>query len=526
MFLNKIFSGKLSAGIASAIFSFQTILISLNAQENTFTKVFYDNSGAAQAYSIIRTSDSHYMIAGYRDNAALLLKMDQQGNTLWAKKYGSAGYDRFNAITETTDSCFVMAGYHKSADHNTQQILCVKVSSLGDTIWSKTIDNGFWCYGLSVQQTNDNGFIVAGYTYQTAGPSTVIIVDKLDSYGDLEWSRTLTCGTHHNSSTVIKQTPDSGYIIGGCYESYSQTDSPALVIKLTPSGEVSWAYKLVGYNYSVISDIVMNTDGILFLVFANNVLFIQTDFSGNILWSKSNTFGGIYGGGEAPTPKLSRTIDNGFAYLDAENLIRTDSAGNFLWSQSLFFYPADVIETGDHGFLAIGNGPVWGVEMTETLNPQIGIIKTDSLGNSIACVGQSSGFSDTITSVFAPVSVTTTNAGTKAALLMMITDAGLSVDSGCVAFTGGIIETYKEKNTILLYPNPSNGKIQVKTETGNEKELKCLTIYNMTGQCIFQSFNPLVLKSAIDLSGEPDGIYFVQVVFEDALCSLSFTISH
>lgn len=517
---------KTISRILVAILSVLIISLPLSAQQSTFTKVFYDNLGSAQAYSIIKTSDNNYMIAGEKDQAALLIKMDPDGNILWNKRYGSNGYTRFNAIIETTDSCFVMAGYHWNTVNDIQFVLCVKVNSQGDTVWSKTIDNGYYGTALSISQTNDNGYILSGFTYQTTGPSTIMIVDKLDSDGNLSWSRTLICGTGQNYAYSVKQTPDSGYIVTGSFNNNTPVEVPAVMIKLTPAGNISWAYRYTGNFYSCISDAVVTWNGLLFSVFTNNgIVLLKTDFSGNVLWSKVGSNGGVTGG-VTLMPKLCRTSDNGFALINSWQLVKIDSAGNFLWSQDLYFYPADVIETADGGFLALGNGPVMGVEFTETLNPQIGIIKTDSLGNSSSCVNQSSVWTDTITSVLVPVSVTTTTAGTQADLQLIISDAGLSADSGCVAFTGGVRETSSERNRLLVYPNPSNGMIRIKTDQKSDGDLKLIRIYNGTGKCIYHSVDPSSFHSPINITTSPDGIYYIQVVFRDTVCSQVFTITH
>jgi len=520
---------KTTSGIVVAILSLLTISAPLSAQQSTFAKVFYDNSGSAQAYSIIKSFDNNYMIVGEKDYGALLLKMDPTGTILWNKKFGSTGSDRFNVIIETNDSCFVMAGYHLNMVTNIQYVLCVKVNSQGDTLWSKIIDNGFYGTALSIRQTIDNGYILAGYTFQTSGPSTVIIVDKLDPDGNLSWSRILECGTHHNYAYSVKQTPDSGYIVTGSFDSYEPPESPALLIKLTQAGTISWAFKYTGYsvNYSCVNDVVLTSDGLLFSISTNHgIVLMKTDFSGNVLWSKNGPFGGQYGG-ESPMPKLCKTNDNGYAFINTAGLLlKIDSVGNFLWSHNVFMYPSDVVETDDGGFIVLGNGPVWGVEMTETLNPQIGIIKTDSLGNSSACVFPNYAYTDTITSILIPVSVTTTTSGTQTALPLLVSSAGLSADSGCVAYSGSVKEINRERNSILIYPNPSNGLIQLKTDQTNDHDLKYIKIYNGTGECIHQSFDPLILQSPVDITTAPDGIYYIQVVFGDKVCTQKFTITH
>jgi hypothetical protein len=225
-------------------------------------------------------------------------------------------------------------------------------------------------------------------------------------------------------------------------------------------------------------------------------------------------------------PKLCRTNDGGYAMINAWQLVKADSVGNFLWNQDLFFYPSDVIEASDKGFFALGNGPIWGVEMTETLNPQIGIIKTDSLGNSTSCVNQSGVVTDTITCVLVPVFVSTGTEGIQPGCPLFVSNAGLSADSGCVAFTGSVKEINQDKNSIMVYPNPSNGMIRLKADLVSESDLRCIKIYEVTGKCIYSSDDPHSFDSTIDITSAPDGIYFVRVVLRDAVVTKMFTITH
>jgi len=511
-----------------AILLVLAISVPLCAQQSTFAEVFYKNGQTftdARAYSIIKSSDNHYLIAGGLGGAALLIKMDTNGTILWNKKYGSYGSDRYIGIVETDDSCFVIAGYHYyylAGSHYPnwiQNILCVKVNSQGDMIWSRTIDNGFESYALSISQTNDGGCILAGFTYQTQPPWSIMIVDKLDPDGNLSWSRTLACGTDNNKAFSVKQTPDSGYIVTGSFDNYPDPpyDYPAVMIKLTPAGNVSWAYKYSTGWWSWFSDAVVTWNGLLFLAFTDTgIVLMKTDFSGNVLWSKVGPYASNVG--DVMRPKLRRTSDNGYAMITSQELMKVDSSGNFLWSQDMFLQTSDVIESSDKGFLALGKDPELGVDQ------KTGIIKTDSLGNSSSCVTQSSVTTNTITCVLVPVSVTTTTAGTQADLPLSISNAGLSAYSGC-DFTVNLRETTRERNALLVYPNPSNGMIRLKADQVNESDLRCIKIYELTGKCIYSSDDPHSFDSTIDITGAPDGIYFLQVVFRDSVVSKIFTIN-
>lgn len=63
----------------------------------------------------------------------------------------------------------------------------------------------------------------------------------------------------------------------------------------------------------------------------------------------------------------------------------------------------------------------------------------------------------------------------------------------------------------LLYPNPTSGKINIFPIAGNEKTT--ITIFDMFGRTVFETVvidNDSVIE--VDLSGQPEGIYFVRLV--------------
>jgi hypothetical protein len=526
---------KTPYGIITITLLLLTISETVNAQQSTFTKVFYDNYGSAQAYAIVNSFDSNYMVAGEKDEAGLLLKMDPEGVILWDKKYESTLGNYFFDIVATKDSNFIMVGYHRIPVTYDRDILCVKVNQEGDTLWAKTIDHGKNEYAMTIQQTNDEGFILSGYGEQNVAPQTFIIVDKLDPDGNLEWSQSFeACNFYHHASSII-QTPDSGYIVTFFMETYPSFEFIPVLMKLTPAGNVDWSVKYTGSSVSHAygSDVIFSGDGLIFCILTDyGIVLMKTDLSGNVLWSKINPGQFVHYSLESMMLKMLCITNNDYAILhigdmsSGGELIKADSAGNFLWRQDLSLFPSDVIETDDRGLIVLGNGPLMGIKLAETYNPQIGVIKTDSLGNSSECVYPGSSVTDTITSILVPVSVTSTPGGTQSSVTILTSDAGLLAYSGCVEMVPGVKEINRERNIIQVYPNPSNGRIQMKISLSNEPDLKSIRIYDVTGKCIYQSDDPNSFYSGIDIATAPDGIYFAKVVFRDWVCTKMFTINH
>ena len=66
---------------------------------------------------------------------------------------------------------------------------------------------------------------------------------------------------------------------------------------------------------------------------------------------------------------------------------------------------------------------------------------------------------------------------------------------------------------ISIYPNPTNGLVNLIVELANAKDVQT-RIMDMSGRLVFELENSNVfsLKKRLDLSGQPDGLYIVQVV--------------
>ena len=79
----------------------------------------------------------------------------------------------------------------------------------------------------------------------------------------------------------------------------------------------------------------------------------------------------------------------------------------------------------------------------------------------------------------------------------------------CNTFTS-VAENNMQKVNFLIFPNPTNGKIQFEVSGLEVGKNSTLEIYNMQGEIIYQSsfINPI---SEVDLSNQANGIYIVKI---------------
>jgi hypothetical protein len=67
----------------------------------------------------------------------------------------------------------------------------VKLDSSGNVVWTKTIGGGSGDEALSIIQSSDGGYVVAGRTNSFGAGSYDFYVVKLDSSGNVQWTKTI-----------------------------------------------------------------------------------------------------------------------------------------------------------------------------------------------------------------------------------------------------------------------------------------------------------------------------------------------
>lgn len=85
----------------------------------------------------------------------------------------------------------------------------------------------------------------------------------------------------------------------------------------------------------------------------------------------------------------------------------------------------------------------------------------------------------------------------------------------------GIVEN-ANTNNISIYPNPNNGKFVLNSKINNGE----ITIYNIFGETIFYSAVEQLIDSTIDISDQPNGMYFIEIRTEDGLFTKEIVIQN
>lgn len=89
----------------------------------------------------------------------------------------------------------------------------------------------------------------------------------------------------------------------------------------------------------------------------------------------------------------------------------------------------------------------------------------------------------------------------------------LQTSQGCISTVG--INEYINSNEYLIYPNPTTGKITIKTNSISHKNIN-VSVYSVVGQKIWENKDNEISSGNlnVDLTGNLNGVYFVEIIID------------
>jgi uncharacterized delta-60 repeat protein len=341
----------------------------------------YGGGGYEEFRTIDKTHDGGFIVAGSTNSFSgyddlWVLKLDANGNIVWQKTYGGVGGTKgAYCIRQTFDGGYIVAGYLDAAGTGGRDAWILKLNSDGEVDWQKAYGGPSDDYALSIQQTLDGGYIVAGMTLSYGAGEVDGWVFKLNSSGDIIWQKTYG-GTGDDRSHSIQQTSDGGYIVAGRTTSSGAGNADAWVFKLSSSGDVQWEKTYGGADEDRAYDIQQTSDGgyivtgytASFAVGEADAWVLKLNAEGNIIWQYA------YGGtGWDTGDSIRQTSDGGYILVGETSfgvggqdvlLLKLDGDGTVAWQRtyggSSYEEAYEIVENSDGGFTLVGRGDSFG----------------------------------------------------------------------------------------------------------------------------------------------------------------------
>ncbi|HBI24416.1 MAG TPA: hypothetical protein DDX84_09510, partial [Nitrospiraceae bacterium] len=228
------------------------MVLKLNSDGTYKWHITLGSIGYDYTFSITQTSDGGYALTGGTGSSnavgsdVVVIKIDPDddvnkiyGNIKWQKTYGGSDNDIAFSIQQTIDGGYILTGRTRSFNAGGRDVLVMKLDADGTPVWQKTYGGNYNDTAFSIQQTSDGGYILAGRTEFSEGGWNDVLVIKLDENGTPVWQKTYG-GDYNDAAFSIQQTNDGGYILTGRTESFSANSWDILILKLDPSGNISW----------------------------------------------------------------------------------------------------------------------------------------------------------------------------------------------------------------------------------------------------------------------------------------------
>jgi hypothetical protein len=270
----------------------------------------------------------------------------EPGDTLWTRTYGGTEADQAFCVDQTADDGYIVAGQTYSFGAGEADFYLVKANSLGNMVWSRTYGGSDSSYAQSVQQTTDGGYILAGGTYSFGAGDADFYIVKTDPLGDTLWTRT-EGGSDHDWAHSVQQTTDGGYIVAGATNSFGAGGYDFYLVKTNSAGGTLWSRTYGGRGDDYGRSVQQTADGGYIVAgYADSfgaggydIYLVKTDSLGNILWT------GTYGGSVDEEGRfVQQTSDGGYVVAGCTRsfgaglydfyLVKTDPLGTLEWDRT------------------------------------------------------------------------------------------------------------------------------------------------------------------------------------------------
>ncbi len=364
--------------------------------------------GAEMGRSLIQTADGGYAITGATTSFGAgeldvyLIKLDANGNLQWTKTIGGPEIEEGNSLIQTSDGGYVIAGYTASFGAGKADVYLVKLDANGNLQWTKTIGGKDEDVGLSLIQTSDSGYAIAGATKSFGAGKADVYVVKLDANGNLQWTKTIG-GPGDEAGFSLIQTSDGGYAIAGFTPSFGAGDWDVYVVKLDANGNLQWTKTIGGPADEIGFSLVQTSDGgyaitgdtYSFGAGRADVYVVKLNANGNLQWTKT------IGGPASETGfSLIQTSDSGYAITGSTSsfgaggtdlyVIKLDANGKPQWTKTIGaknenLINSSIIQTSDGSYVIAGTTRSFGAGGRDVY-----VVKLDKNGHACCAVSQTS----------------------------------------------------------------------------------------------------------------------------------------
>ncbi|GAB4191383.1 MAG: hypothetical protein OHK0057_25650 [Thermoflexibacter sp.] len=263
------------------------------------------------------------------------------------KKIGGKNYDALADILVTRSGDLLAVGRTDSYSQD-MNINLIKFDTQGNIIWDRTY-GGNETEGASVIiQTQEGGFLVAGYSdsnAENANENDVWLL-KINANGEKEWERFYKTSDSIDEAQGLVETEEGNFLIVGNTTSLSTGNTDIFVMKVNKKGDILWQKKYGEMEGEQAGHIISTGKG--FMIIGSKEIpkkrwdmwLLHIDTQGEILWNQN------YGGSDNEMGNVMTMMPDGnyvlagFTYTYAEGsldawVVKINQKGEKIWDKTL-----------------------------------------------------------------------------------------------------------------------------------------------------------------------------------------------
>lgn len=475
-------------------FLFLTLFVQLPVSGQSWERLFSKKSTDAFR-SVREVPAGGYIMAGYtadstaNDSDFYVVRMTTLGDTMWTKRINgpASRKDLFYRVINTNDGGFAFCGYSTSYGAGSDDAVWAKMDAAGNMQWIKFWGGAGKDRAQDIVQTSDGGYAITGYTTSPPAQYYDAFIIRTNANGDTLWTRRYGTSAFDDAN-AIKQLPDNGFVIGG-QSTNGANGLDMYLVRTNSNGDTLWTRKFGTIGTDNIEHIIRQPDGSFILAGGtdgpgfggNDGMMVKTDTGGTVLWSK------LYGGNSQDDfHQVEPTADGGFILSGTSRSYSTSTPSMWLVKTNS---AGDTTwtrifgrENHDHGYSAqqtLDGGYIFvGYSSSFGFNFEDAyVVKTNSLGR----IGNFL----TYTSISAlPSPVSYSCGATNVQVRVVIRNYGRDTVPNVpvtVQISGAITQTLNQTYNGAVYPNDADTmtfSTTINTSSGGIFNFNCFTSNN------------------------------------------------
>jgi hypothetical protein len=171
------------------------LLVKTDSSGNVLWNRIYGNAASEQGVSMNVLPDSGFILLGMTNESAngdydiRVIRTDSLGNTIWSKTLGTPSWDVPEEIIPLYDGGFALTGSTYNSPYENGTFYVIRLDSSGTVMWEHQLNRGFSSQAKGILELPDSSLMVTGIGIATGHEDLDMLLVKYSATGDTMWTK-------------------------------------------------------------------------------------------------------------------------------------------------------------------------------------------------------------------------------------------------------------------------------------------------------------------------------------------------